>query len=152
MCCCKLAPSFIYSNSKLHSFSHPKSVQPTRFLAAQAASFAGTAADYLVAIVGVEIMGLSYLPAVVLGSTAGGATNFYLGRHYVFGAGRQGLTGQAYRYLLVWAGSLLLNTGGIYLLVQGLQQPYLASKIVVNLLVGVGFNYVLQQKFVFRKP
>ncbi|WP_375417180.1 GtrA family protein [uncultured Hymenobacter sp.] len=125
---------------------------PTRFLAAQAASFAGTAADFFVTIVAVEVLHLHYLPAVVAGNVAGGGLNFYLGRHYVFGAGRQGLPGQATRYLLVWLGSLLLNTGGVYLLVQGLRLPYLLSKIGVSLLVGFGFNYVLQQKFVFRKP
>ena len=126
-------------------------MQPTQFFAAQAASFAGTAVDFIVAIAGVEAFGLGYLPAVVAGNMAGGGTNFYLGRHYVFGAGRQALPGQASRYLLVWTGNLLLNSAGIYLLVQGLHQPYLVSKIAVNLLVGVGFNYALQQKFVFRK-
>ena len=126
-------------------------MQFTRFFSAQAASLVGTLGDYCVTIAAVEAFHLYYLPAVVLGSMAGGGTNFYLSRHYVFGGAAQALSGQAYRYLLVWLGSLLLNSAGIYLLVQGLQEPYLVSKILVNLVVGVGFNYVLQQKFVFRK-
>lgn len=127
-------------------------MQLTRFFSAQAASLAGTAVDYVVTIGAVELLHLYYLPAIVLGSMAGGSTNFYLGRQCVFAQDAQALPAQAYRYLLVWLGSLLLNSAGIYLLVRGLQQPYLVGKLLANLLVGVGFNYVLQQNYVFRKP
>ncbi|RZK13795.1 MAG: hypothetical protein EOO56_26290 [Hymenobacter sp.] len=54
------------------------------------------------------------------------------------------------RYLLVWAGSLALNAGGMYVCVDRLHANYLLSKIVVSLLVGFGFNYPLQLHFVFR--
>lgn len=124
----------------------------SRFVAAQAASLAGTAVDFLVTIVGVEVLRIWYLPATVLGNVAGGITNFYLGRYHVFGAAQARARGQAFRYLLVWLGSLLLNAAGVYGLTQGLHLKYLLSKIVVGLLVGLGFNYVMQVKFVFRKP
>ena len=122
----------------------------TRFLAAQAASMAGTVVDFAVTVTCVEVLQVWYLAATVLGNGAGGATNFYLGRHYVFAAGGQGVSTQAFRYLLVWTGSLLLNAAGVYLLTQGLGLNYLVSKIGVGLLVGVGFNYVLQARFVFK--
>lgn len=126
-------------------------MQPTRFLASQVAAFAGTIVDYLVTIVAVEAGHLDHVLAVAAGNVAGGCINFYLGRHYVFGEGQQALLSQVSRYFLVWLGSLLLNTGGVYLLMQSLHLSYLVSKIGVGLLVGVGFNYALQQKFVFRK-
>lgn len=122
-----------------------------RFVAAQAAALAGTAVDFAVTIVGVEALHLWYLPATVLGNVAGGGANFYLGRHHVFGAAGRGVQGQAFRYGLVWAGSLLLNAAGTYLLTQGLGLKYLVSKTVVSLVVGLGFNYVMQLKFVFKK-
>ena len=126
-------------------------MQITRFFFAQVSSLAGGAVDYGITIVAVEAFQFHYLLAIMLGSLAGGGLNFYLGRHYVFGGARQALPAQAYRYLLVWLGGLLLNGAGIYLLVQGLAQPYLVSKVLINLLVGVGFNYVLQQRFVFKE-
>lgn len=121
-----------------------------RFLAAQLASVAGTAVDFMVTVACVEFLQVWYLGATMLGNAAGGATNFYLGRHYVFAATGQRAAAQAGRYLLVWAGSLLLNAAGVYLLTQGFGCNYLASKIAVGLLVGVGFNYVLQARFVFE--
>ncbi len=123
----------------------------SQFIAAQAAAAAGTAVDFLVTIAGVEGLHLWYLLATVLGNVAGGGTNFYLGRHRVFEASEQSARGQAFRYFLVWTGSLLLNAAGVYLLTQGLGLKYLISKIVVSVVVGFGFNYVLQAKFVFKK-
>lgn len=126
-------------------------MNPSRFIAAQGAAFAGTVADFLVTIGAVEMLHIWYLPATMLGNVAGGITNFYLGRHHVFGARHGGLSAQAGRYLLVWTGSLLLNAGGVYLLTHYLGLNYLMSKVLVGLLVSLGFNYGLQLHFVFRK-
>lgn len=121
-------------------------------LKAQAASAVGTAVDFLVTIGCVELLHSWYLPATVLGNAAGGVTNFYLGRHYVFRAPQQGAPAQGVRYFIVWLGSMLLNAAGVYLFTQLLHVNYVCSKVVVSLLVGVGFNYFLQLHFVFRKP
>ena len=121
-----------------------------RFLKAQAASLAGTAVDFLVTISCVEGLHLWPVAATMLGNTAGGCTNFYLGRHHVFQVSHHRATSQGVRYLLVWVGSLLLNAGGMYLLTSVAHANYLLSKIVVSLLVGFGFNYTLQLHFVFR--
>jgi putative flippase GtrA len=118
---------------------------------AQAASLAGTAVDFLVTIGCVEGLHLWYLAATVLGNTAGGITNFYLGRHLVFQAAQQNAPMQGVRYFFVWLGSMLLNASGVYLFTQVLHANYLYSKIAVSLLVGIGFNYFLQRDFVFKK-
>ena len=126
-------------------------VRLPRLLKAQAASLAGTAVDFLVTIGCVEGLHSWYLLATVLGNTAGGITNFYLGRHLVFKASQQNAQGQGVRYFFVWLGSMLLNASGVYLFTQGLHANYLYSKILVSLLVGIGFNYFLQLHFVFKK-
>lgn len=122
-----------------------------RLLKAQAASAAGTAVDFLVTIACVEVLHSWYLPATVLGNVAGGMANFYLGRHYVFNAPHQRAQAQGVRYFMVWLGSMLLNAAGVYLFTQLLHVNYVHSKVVVSLLVGVGFNYFLQLYFVFKK-
>jgi len=124
----------------------------TRLLKAQAAAAAGTAVDFLVTIACVEGLHCWYLLATALGNTAGGITNFYLGRHLVFKAAQQQARPQGVRYLVVWLGSMLLNAGGVYLLTELLHANYLISKVVVSLVVGIGFNYFMQLHFVFRQP
>ena len=122
-----------------------------RFLRAQAAAATGTAVDFLVTVALVEGLHSWYLLATALGNAAGGLVNFYLGRHYVFQASQQRAPAQGWRYFLVWLGSMLLNAGGVYLFTHGLHANYLAGKVLVSLVVGVGFNYFLQLYFVFRK-
>ena len=122
-----------------------------RLAKAQLASLLGTGVDFLVTIFCVEALHSWYLLATVLGNAAGGVTNFYLGRHFVFHAAQESTPAQGARYLLVWLGSMGLNAAGVYLLAQGLHLNYLHSKIGVSLLVGVGFNYLLQRYFVFKK-
>ena len=121
-------------------------------LKAQAASAVSTAVDFLVTIGCVEGLHAWYLLGTVLGNAAGGATNFYLGRHFVFRAPEQGAPAQGVRYFTVWLGSMALNAAGVYLFTQLLHLNYVYSKVVVSLLVGVGFNYFLQLHFVFKKP
>lgn len=122
-----------------------------RLVKAQAASLAGTAVDFLVTIGCVEGLRVWYLAATMLGNTAGGITNFYLGRHVVFQAAQHNAQMQGVRYFLVWLGSMLLNASGVYLFTQVLHANYVYSKIAVSLLVGIGFNYFLQRDFVFKK-
>ena len=122
-----------------------------RLVKAQAASLAGTAVDFLVTIFCVEVLHSWYLLATMLGNAAGGTTNFYLGRYLVFQASQQRAQAQGMRYFLVWLGSMLLNAGGVYVCTQVLHLNYLISKIVISLVVGLGFNYSLQLYFVFRK-
>ena len=121
-----------------------------RFIKAQAASLAGTVVDFLATICLVEGLGVAKVAASTLGNVAGGLTNFYLGRHHVFQVSHHQATSQGLRYMLVWAGSLLLNAGGMYMLTSVAHANYLLSKVVVSLLVGFGFNYPLQLHFVFR--
>lgn len=122
-----------------------------RFLKAQAASAAGTGVDFLVTITCVEVLHSWYLLGTVLGNAAGGLVNFYLGRYYVFQARQQQAEAQGVRYFFVWVGSMVLNAAGVYLFTQLLHLNYVYSKVIVSLVVGVGFNYFLQLYFVFKK-
>lgn len=122
-----------------------------RLVKAQVASLLSTGVDFLVTITCVEVLHSWYLLATVLGNAAGGITNFYLGRYFVFQAAQQRTPAQGARYLLVWLGSMGLNAAGVYLFTQVLHLNYLHSKIMVSLLVGIGFNYLLQRYFVFKK-
>lgn len=121
-----------------------------RFLKAQLASFIGTVVDFLTTIVSVEILGVWYVLGTFLGNVLGGIANFYLGRNWVFKATGKKIKVQAFRYIIVWIGSILLNTSGVYLLTHYFQVQYIISKVIVSLAVAFAYNYLLQRYFVFK--
>ena len=122
------------------------------FIKSQVSSFLSTVVDFGVTILLKEVAGWWYLAGTAAGTLAGGMTNFEIGRHWVYKAGMVPPLKQAWRYLLVWSGSMLLNVGSVFLLTSVARFHYLISKIIVSVVVSILFNYVLQKKFVYRKP
>jgi putative flippase GtrA len=121
-----------------------------KFVKAQLSSFIATIVDFGCTIFLKEICGLWYLFSTSAGSILGGVTYFVLGRRWVFNAaGVPGKT-QAIRFLLVWAGSILLNISGVWLLTSVGHFNYLYSKIVTSVCIGVFFNYLLHKTYVFK--
>lgn len=121
------------------------------FLKAQASSLIATAADFLLTILLKEVFMVWYLAATTAGTICGGITNFLLGRNWVFPSTEKKAGIQAFRYIMVWLGNLALNAGGTYFFTSIAGIKYWISKILVSLIVGIGYNYVLQKFFVFRK-
>lgn len=121
------------------------------FLKAQASSLISTAVDFLVTFALSEIFGLYYLVANVIGITCGGITNFLLGRYVVFSSKEKKVETQAFRYVLVWLGNFALNIGGVYLFTEGFHIDDKIAKVIVSMIVGFSYNYVLQKFFVFKK-
>ncbi len=121
------------------------------FLKAQVSSLLSTAVDFLITIILKEFFGVWYLVASVTGTICGGITNFLLGRIWVFSSKQKAAGPQVLKYALVWTGNLLLNAGGMYLFTDMFGIKYWISKVTVSLIVGIGYNYVLQKFFVFKK-
>jgi len=122
----------------------------TKFLRAQVSSLISTIVDFGVTIFLKELFGVWYLFSTSVGSILGGMTNFSIGRQWVFNAAGLSAGSQAMRYLLVWGGSIILNIGGVWLLTGIGNFNYLHSKILTTVLVGIFFNYQLQNTFVFK--
>jgi len=122
------------------------------FLKAQATSMIATLTDYLVFGLLHEFFHVWYLIANVIGVVSGGIMNFILGRYWAFSSKEEEIKGQAVKFFIVWAGNLLLNTTGVYMLTQWFGEANaLYAKIIVSIVVGIGYNYVLQKFFVFKK-
>jgi len=121
------------------------------FIKSQIAAFGSTCIDYLTVIGLTEVVGIWYVYSNVIGASLGAITNFFLGRKWTFQAEKESLSKQAGRYALVSAGSLGLNTFGLYALTEWTNLHYVLSKIIIGIIVAVGFNYVLQKHFVFKK-
>ncbi|WP_374166717.1 GtrA family protein [Arcticibacter sp. MXS-1] len=122
-----------------------------KFLKAQVASLSGTIVDFLTTLVSVELFHVWYVAANIAGNVCGGITNFYLGRNWVFNSRDKKVYVQGIRYIMVWGGSIALNTSGVFALTHFLEINYIISKVVVSLVVGFSYNYFLQNYFVFKQ-
>lgn len=119
------------------------------FFKAQLSSLLATAVDFLTMVCLVELFGLHYSLAVVAGAVAGALSNFLVNRYWSFKVSDMPVKQQSLKYVVVWTGSVLLNVTGVYILTHFARLSYMLSKIIVAVLVGLGFNYVLQKKYVF---
>ena len=120
------------------------------FVKAQASSFIASLFDFLTTIVCKEFFYLWYVIASLIGTIVGGVTNFALGRVWVFKKRKEKtIPLQIVKYLVVWGGNLLLNTGGVFFVTHYIGLSYIVSKVLVSLSVGASYNYFLQKKFVF---
>jgi putative flippase GtrA len=120
------------------------------FTRAQVASVAATAVDFGLLFFLTEFLHVWYVISVAVGAAAGAVTNFLINRHWSFEATHGHWKGQAVRYAVVSAGSMLLNTGGTWAVTEWGHIPYGFSVVAVSIAVGFAYNYPLQRKFVFK--
>ena len=109
-----------------------------------------TGIDFLTLIFLTEVIGLWYLFSTVSGATLGAITAFLLGRYWVFRSTEDETHHQAFRYLLVASGSVILNSSGVYFLTDIVGWAYLVSKTITAIIVGVSYNYLLSRYFIFK--
>ena len=121
-----------------------------KFTKAQASAIFATAVDFLVSLFTYEVCGLSYVLSSFIGALSGGIVNCVVNYHWVFGSDGQHKRYVAVKYFLVWAGSILLNTAGTYLLTELTGYYFILSKAVTSVLVAFLWNYQMQRYFVYR--
>jgi putative flippase GtrA len=120
------------------------------FIWAQGAAIVGTGVDFLATIFFTEVFGIRYWISNAMGAALGAISNFLLGRYMVFDAKHQRIQTQAFRYILVSAGSLILNTLGVYFLTETFAFHYVWSKSIVAIFIAVTFNFILQKNYVYK--
>ena len=133
----------------LRALSSPLEKISRRYLRAQGVALLATGLDFLVTLALREGAGLFYALAVFAGATCGAVTAFLLNRHWVFRAGQLPAGGQLLRFLLALGGSVLINTGGTYLVTEITGLHYLLSKMLVAVAVGLTYSYMVLKHFVF---
>lgn len=119
------------------------------FIKSQASSIISTVFDFLTTIVCKELFYFAVVFASLLGTLVGGITNFGLGRNWVFNKREKKMPIQVVKYVLIWGGNLLLTTLGVLIANKYIGLNYIVAKIVVAVIMGTTYNYLLQKKFVF---
>lgn len=141
-----------------------KSLVPT-FLRSALSSQASGWVDFCVGFVMFNwVFGhhLSWL-ATAIGVVAGGIVNCVLCYKFTFRAENVPWKAVVVKYVLVWLGNLILNSGGtevVYLLLKKFEflenlgfKPagyYTAARLFMSLMVSWFWNFVLQRNFVYR--
>ena len=92
-----------------------------------------------------------YLLATFLGALSGAIVNFLICRYWAFAATNKAIITQATRYIIVSAGSLILNTTFVYLITEFLNCQSDFSKVLASLIVAISYNFLLQKYFVFKQ-
>jgi len=120
------------------------------FCKAQISAQVATLIDFVVSVLLAELVGIWYLYATFLGAISGGISNCIMNYRWVFD--NEGLKKKkvAYKYAIVWTGSIILNTLGTYVLTELSSQYFIFSKAIVSILVAVFWNYQLQRLFVYK--
>lgn len=136
------------------------------FIKAQLSAQLASLADFALTLLLFRLCHVFYLYATFMGSVAGGIVNCVANYKWVFHSEGCRKLHVALKYMAVWAGSILLNTGGTYVLTGWLTalpwtsllpeayaaQAFMAAKIIVAVLVAVCWNYHMQRIFVYRSP
>ncbi|MGD0838926.1 MAG: GtrA family protein [Polyangia bacterium] len=111
-----------------------------------------TALDFGTLTALVELFAVNYVLATWIGTVVGSLSNFTINRVWAFAAREPSGAVQFARFLVVQAVASFLHTAGVWTLTRFLGLPYQASKVVISLLVYLGWNYPMNRWFVFRHP
>lgn len=120
------------------------------FCKAEASALVASGADFALTIALVELLGVWYGYATLAGAIVGGVVNCAVNYRWVFQARHLGHMGVAMRYLVVWVGSIVLNTLLTTLMTEATGISYIVSKTAVACAVAVLWNYQMQRTYVFH--
>ena len=131
------------------------------FLRAQLSAQFATLADFILTYVCFEWLGIYYVLATSIGAITGGIINCVINYKWAFATKDCQFKWVFFKYILVWIGSFILNVGGVYLLVEFMQNNthlwerasgfyLIIAKVIVSIIVSIGWNYVLHRYFVFQ--
>ncbi len=121
------------------------------FCKAQFSAQVATVADFTMSMLLAELFAIWYVWASFIGALTGGVVNCSVNYRWVFDDTHDLKKRTiAFKYTLVWIGSILLNTGGTYVLTEWSGRYFIYAKIVVAIFVALLWNYQLQRFFVYR--
>ena len=117
---------------------------------AQISAFIGGMFDYGVMVACTELLHIYYARSIIISGLLGALVNFSINRYWTYGARQIAVYNQLVKFYIVVLGSILLKSYGTYYVTESFMIDYKITRLLVDLVVSVGFNFVLQKYWVFR--
>lgn len=121
-----------------------------QFFRAQFSAFIGGMCDYTLMILLTEFAGVFYPFAIACSAICGAFINFSVNRYWTFKQTDLAKWHQLQKFVFVVMGSIALKSTGTYLLSESTFIDYKISRILVDAVVSIGFNFTLQKYWVFK--
>lgn len=119
---------------------------------AQLSAFIGGIADWIIFLICVQI-GIHYTIAIWISGFLGALVNFSLNKYWTYDVpSKRSLPSELFKFYFVVVGSVALKSFGTYAMTESLTIDCRISRLVVDLIVSLGYNYTLQRYWVFKKP
>ena len=129
----------------------------SQFIRAQLSSASATGIDYVVTAALFQFCSVGYVWATLIGAMCGGIFNCVVNYKWTFRGSERSKRAIAMRYLIVWIGSIVLNTLGVSVVAPLLASSsvglgsLMSAKVIVSLLVGFFWNFLMQKNWVYRR-
>lgn len=129
----------------------------SQFIRAQLSSASATGIDYVVTAILFQFCSAGYVWATLLGAMCGGLFNCVVNYNWTFRGSERSKRTIALRYLVVWGGSIVLNTLGVSVVAPLLASStvglgsLMSAKVIVGLLVGFFWNFLMQKNWVYKR-
>lgn len=120
------------------------------FLRAQIVSLCATGVDFMISVFLYQFCAVYYVSATTIGAFCGAITAFALGRNWAFLNKKGKISVQFLRFVVINAFSIFGNTTGVFFFKENFDLPFLTSRIIVAVLIGIFFNFFMNRYFVFR--
>lgn len=121
------------------------------FLRAQLSAFIGGLSDFGIYTFCYTVLNFTAPFSNVISGSLGAIVNFTINRYWSFGNTEKSIGSQLWKFIIVVVGSITLKSLGIHVLVDIWHLHFLLSKLIVEIIVSLGFNYTLQRFWVFKQ-
>lgn len=121
-----------------------------QFLKAQLSAFIGGVFDYCIMLLCTELLHIHYTVSIVISGSLGAVVNFSINKYWTFKANAP-IGKQLPKFVLVVIGSILFKSTGTFLVTEYIHIDYKISRLIVELIISLGFNYPMQKYWVFNK-
>ncbi|MGN0002556.1 MAG: GtrA family protein [Sphingobacterium composti] len=120
------------------------------FLKAQLSAFLGGMTDLAIYSFCFKVLNFSAPFSNAISGSLGAIVNFVINRYWSFGNTKNSIGSQLWKFVIVVIGSIMLKSIGIHYFVDVWQWHFLLSKLLVEIIVSLGFNFTLQKYWVFK--
>ena len=121
------------------------------FLKAQVSAFVGGLVDYGIMLFCKEVLDFTISTSIVISGGIGAIVNFTINRFWTFKKEEVPVVNQLWKFILVVVGSIMLKSQGTPLLSSLTGIDYRITRLIVEVIVSLGFNFTLQKYWVFKK-